>query len=153
MLQRIQTVYLLIALILSTVFLFTAFAQIHAESLYYFDNFGITHIEDGKSIMEIQTIPILGLNSLIIIITLISIFLYKNRKLQIRLSSINLLLEIGIYGLIAYYAYFIAQATIEAPISWQISIIIPFSNAILIYLAIRAMLKDEALIKSLDRIR
>lgn len=153
MIQRIQTIYLLLSAILSAIFIFAPFAYFETDLHYFFDNFGIHYQENSETKTLINAYPLLILSITAIVLIMTSIFLYKKRKLQIRFSSFALLLEIGSYILIAYYVYYYADANISALVNWQISIVIPMVNTVLIYLAIRGILKDEALIRSLDRIR
>ncbi|MGM0408670.1 MAG: DUF4293 family protein, partial [Bacteroidota bacterium] len=61
-------------------------------------------------------------------------------------------LMIGYLGLNYYYIQsFVSQ--LNGIVSYKITVIFPFVAAILTYLAIRAIGKDEALIRSMDRIR
>ena len=87
------------------------------------------------------------------ILSVIIVFLYNKRMLQIRLSGINIFLMLGYYGLIAFYIY---MRNPEAESLFQnigVGIITPFIAIILTYLAIRKIGADEALIRSLNRIR
>ena len=114
MIQRIQSLYLLII---------TAFSAVQ----FYFGGLYVL-IAAGT------------------LIPFISIFLYKNRKLQIILNYLNILLFLLILG-IGAGLYF--HSTRFAYISFSI----PLINIILTFLVIRAIKKDENLVKSLDRIR
>lgn len=82
-----------------------------------------------------------------------TVFLYNKRMLQIRLSAINIFMIVGYYGLIALYIF---MRNPEIDSSFQnigIGMITPFIAIILTYLAIRKIGTDEALVRSLDRIR
>ena len=69
-----------------------------------------------------------------------------------RINVINIVLMLGYVGLNYYYIKnFSAQ--LNGIISYNFIVIFPFISVILTYLAIRAVGKDEALIRSLDRIR
>jgi uncharacterized membrane-anchored protein YitT (DUF2179 family) len=72
--------------------------------------------------------------------------------LQIRLSIINSVLLAGYYGLLFIYLW---QAGNVLNADWYLNIVtaFPLINIILTFLAIRAIGKDEALIKSLNRLR
>lgn len=59
---------------------------------------------------------------------------------------------LGYIGLNYYYIKSFANQ-LNSVISYQIIVVFPLISAILTYLAIRAIGKDEALIRSLDRIR
>ena len=87
------------------------------------------------------------------VLSVLIVFLYKKRMLQIRLASFNLFMILGYYGLIAFY---ILKRNPEANSVFEnvsIGMITPFIAIVLIYLAIRKIGADAALIRSLNRIR
>ena len=90
------------------------------------------------------------------IIPLITIFLYKNRMLQIRLCAVELVLLLGAQIFMALYYYLSNRMFEQLEFHTQgirIAIIFPLVAIILDYLALRAIFKDEMLVRSLDRIR
>ncbi|MFW6095311.1 MAG: DUF4293 family protein, partial [Bacteroidota bacterium] len=91
MIQRIQTLYLLIALILTGVLFFFPFAEIlSAENeLYSFHFNGFYHAESEE--LYIQTIPSIILLIAIALLNIVIIFLFKKRIIQMRLAFINML--------------------------------------------------------------
>lgn len=87
------------------------------------------------------------------VLSVIIVFLYNKRMLQIRLAGMNLFIILGYYGLAGFYIY---MRNPEAKSVFQnigIGIVTPFIAIILTYLAIRKIGADEALIRSLNRIR
>lgn len=73
-----------------------------------------------------------------------------------RVNSFNIILMIfQIISMVAYFFYFKSNYTVEEVLPTHILGVfaIPFINIILTYLAIRAIGKDEALVRSLDRLR
>jgi hypothetical protein len=107
---------------------------------------------DGNESVYFSTFPPLILLSIIVLISFVSIFLFKKRILQMRLGGINLMLMLGYVGLNYYYIKSFSNQ-LSGVISYNIIVIFPLVSAILAYLAIRAIGKDEALVRSLDRIR
>lgn len=96
--------------------------------------------------------------AIIILLAVISIFLFRNRKLQFRLTVVNILLAIGAIVL----QYFKVQETANKLVSDGNTIIsatylpaafLPVVMLILLFMAARGIYKDEKLIKSLDRLR
>jgi len=81
---------------------------------------------------------------------LIIIFLYKKRILQIKILGFTMVLLLGLVGVMLYFLY---AAFEGAEVVFKIPIVFPVIAFILDYLAIRAIGKDEALIRSLNRIR
>ena len=151
MIQRIQSVYLLAAVVLLIMILVLPIATlVNAQSdsfTYLF--YGIVNSE-GK--IALQAFPLAGLMVIMPIISLISIFLYKNRILQMRLCIYNILLMIGSIGLIWFYSYQ-AKNNLFTETIFSFPIVLPVVAAILTYLAFRGIRKDEILVKSIDRIR
>jgi len=147
MLQRIQTVYLFIsALLVGFLFLFP-YAEIAKDGAVYLFNFqGI--VQDG--ILKQNGIFISALIGIIIVIQGVAIISYKNRTRQIQLIVLSILLIIGLFGIFFFFTYYSFN---EAQISFKTGILFPGIAIILNYLAIRAIKKDEALIRSIDRIR
>lgn len=80
----------------------------------------------------------------------ITIFLYKKRILQIRILVFSIVLLLGLFGLFFYFSY---AGFDGAKIAFKVPVAFPLVAVILDYLAIRAIGKDEALIRSLNRIR
>ena len=150
MLQRIQTIYLLIVTLLVGSMFFYPYAELLGEEkqIYVFNFNGL--FLDG--IIYHHTVTPVILLSLIVLISFCSIFLYKKRILQMRISFINLLLMLGYIGLNYYYIKSFSNQ-LSGVISYTIIVVFPLVAAILIYLAIRAIGKDEALVRSLNRIR
>ena len=153
MIQRIQTLYLFVSLLLTGTLFFLPIADfILGKESYslYFD--GIKAHKPGSTITEVTTYPLIILLSIIALLNFISIFLYKKRIAQMRICIYNILLMIGLVILIIFYIFKIA-GDIEATINYKITAILPLISIILTYLASRAIRKDEKLIRSLDRIR
>ena len=150
MLQRIQTVYLLIivALTVATLFLPLAVLQ-QGDALFSFDASGLSTMI-GEPELLYPAWGLFALTAIIAIIALVTIFLYKKRILQIRLCVFNALLILGFYGFLIYSL----KGDMEgASVSVKIALSFPLVNLILDYLAIRNIGADEALVRSLDRLR
>jgi len=148
MIQRIQTIFLLLVvglLVLSMCFPLGYFIDSNGIA-YSFSPFGIDLNDSFHS-----TWGIFGILILCSIIALSSIFLYKNRILQIRLSIFNSILLIGYY--LVFIAFFFAlKDNFQAfRINWALCL--PLIAIIFNYLAIRSIGKDEVLVKAADRLR
>lgn len=155
MIQRIQTVYLFIIVILTGFTLFTPYAGLinKAEALSYVVNYnGIFLNQDNGALFQQNVWAISALTALILITAFISIFLFKKRVVQIRLLFFNLILMLGYYVLLFIYLW---QAGEKLNAEWYLNLVtaFPLINVILSFLAIRSIGKDEALIKSLNRLR
>lgn len=152
MLQRIQTVYLLIITALMAAVLFLPLAAMQtADAVYSFDVTGLNTVAAQPELVY-PTWALLALNAVVIMLALVTIFLYKNRILQIRLSVFNTILMICFYGLFAFFVWTI-QGEMSASFSVKMALSFPLISLVLNYLAIRSIGADEVLVRSLDRLR
>ena len=147
MIQRIQTAFLLVAglLIASLYKLKIAELSVNGEH-HIFTAFGIFKGET----MVFDGLPIIILIGVIALLHLIVIFMYKKRILQIRITVFTIILLLGLFGIFFYFTY---AGFSGAKVAFKIPLVFPIIALILDYLAIRAIGKDEALVRSLDRIR
>jgi hypothetical protein len=155
MLQRIQTLYLLAATVLMSLMLFLPLAEIAAEGTGIYkvlsQGWYITAGETAELAMATWPVFILVLS--LTLLPLINIFLYKKRKLQIRICIYSIILAFGLIGLIYYYFVIGFRQLDDPAYALHFPMIVPVIFIILIYLAFRGIRKDEILIRSLDRIR
>lgn len=147
MIQRIQSLYILIAEVLIATLLGVKLADlsVNGELLEFFAK-GISR--GGEIVFD--GLPILIFIGLITLLHMIILFMYKKRVRQIRLLVFTIILLLGLFGLFFYFAY----AGFEgAKVAFKIPVAFPVVAVILDWLAIRAIGKDEALIRSLNRLR
>ena len=92
MIQRIQSVYLLVVTILSVIVLFSPVSFIATSSTIFDLSYkGITSTPPIDA-LHLNVWPLTLIAALIPLIAFVSIFLYKKRNLQLRLNIINFLL-------------------------------------------------------------
>ncbi len=152
MIQRIQSIYLLVAtILLGSVFAYPFAELLSSEGQLFIFSFNGLSVENEEG-MYLLTIPPIILLVIVTLISFISIFLYKKRVIQMRMNSLNIFLMVGYLGLNYYYIQNFSKQ-LDGVVSYEITAIFPFVAAVLTYLAIRAIGKDEALIRSMDRIR
>jgi cation transport ATPase len=159
MIQRKQTIYLLFAGLITVILLFIPFGTFNIEgsACFEYNAFAVKTISEKQAIMH--PLPIGNAVLLIItsILSFITIFLYKNRKLQLRLISVNMLVVlVAIFAIVYIYPNFIFSKNINlagAELKYNYVIIISFISAVGLYLAKKAIMKDEAMIRSADRLR
>jgi hypothetical protein len=147
MIQRIQTLYLLLAFILLGLMYFLPVADITAaDAVYTLDISGV------KKAGELVTggLPLLIFLSAVILVHGVTIFLYKKRLLQVKILILTIILVLGLFSTFFWFAYMGFRG---AQVGFKLTIAIPAVVIILDYLAIKAIAKDEALVRSLDRIR
>jgi len=152
MLQRIQTIYLLLVSFLNALLLFMPLATVQLNGDFYsFDIAGVQSM-NGESEL-IPTWGLLILSVSISLIAFVTVFLYKKRMLQIRMSVFNAILMISFYGLFAYLVWVMKGQVEGIIISLKFAASFPLVALILDYLAIRNIGADETLIRSLNRLR
>ena len=149
MIQRIQSVYLLVVTILMIVCMCSPVGSIIANTneISEFGNLCITMPDGTKDYAPWALFAIL---LVVAILSFVTIFLFKKRMLQIRLTIFSSVVLIGYYlALVAYILMLAEDTTFSA--SWTICL--PFVSIILNWLAIRGIGADEALVKAYDRLR
>ncbi len=147
MIQRIQTIFMLAAGMLIGSLYVQKFADIIVNNeLYIFNAFGISKGEE----LIFSGMPLLIFIGLIAVLHLVAIFLYKKRILQIRIMVFSIILMLGLFGMFFYFTYASFE---DAKIAFKVAVVLPIASIILDWLAIRAIGKDEAMVRSLDRIR
>lgn len=154
MIQRIQSIYLLISVIILSFLFSNPLAEIFiSEKLYLVFYFNKIKSITNSEFVPISTWPVAVLLISILLIGILALFQYKNRILQIRLCVFNILLMFGLTGLI----YFLTKTTAKqmngqsSVFLWPV--ILPYISIILTYLAIKRIQKDDKLVKDYDRIR
>ena len=149
MIQRIQSVYLLVVTILMIICMCSPVGSIIAntQEISEFGNLCITLPDGTKDYATWALFTILLVAS---ILSFGTIFLFKKRMLQIRLTIFNSILLIGYYLTLIAYIFMLAEDTTFSA-SWTICL--PFVAIILNWLAIRGIGADEALVKAYDRLR
>ena len=152
MIQRIQSIYLLVAsILLATIFVFPYAELLGAnDQVYIFNYNGLSIL--GQDNLYLLTVPPIILLVLTVLISFLSIFLFKKRILQMRLNFINLILILGYLGLNYYYIHSFSNQ-LNGMVSYKITAAFPLVAVVLIFLAIKSIGKDEALIRSMDRLR
>lgn len=144
MIQRIQTLYLTIAILVMSILpiYLSIWKNLEAVNIYVYD------LLKNDSWM-FKSLPILfGLS---ILISLITIFKFKNRQTQFVLGRLNILTNFFILVLLVIHLQSLSG---EVFISEKgIGSTLPLITIVLLVLANKAIKKDEDLVKSVDRIR
>ena len=153
MIQRIQSVYLFVAAVLTFCIFALPFACFEIIRTPWPMEVTACHLTTLPSILFPRTImlPLAIVTSCATVLCLIAIFLYRNRTNQMKVVKLNIALQaIVLISMLAYYLYFIRFCIVGNP---QIASIFPVINIILLVLAYRGIKKDDDLVKSADRLR
>jgi Domain of unknown function (DUF4293) len=138
MIQRQQTLWLLlatIAAVLSFMFPFLVGKEIR------------NGVEVDKILKADSDFILVILTSASLVLSGVTIFLYKDRPLQIKLCVLGILLAVAIIAL-----YILQMDKVMKPTLALFSVL-PFLMLIGYYMAFRNIRKDEKLVKSLDKLR
>ena len=149
MIQRIQSVYLLVVTILMIICMCNPVGSIIASTneISEFGNLCIT-LPDGTK--DYAPWALFAILMVVAILSFVTIFLFKKRMLQIRLTIFSSIMLIGYYLALVALALMLAEGTSFTP-SWIICL--PFVAIVLNWLAIRGIGADETLVKAYDRLR
>lgn len=153
MIQRIQTILLLAVAIISGLLFFTPMFNLIMQdnTTYEFYTSKVVSLSENPALIAYNWMS-LTLNIAITLLSLIVIFLYKKRFLQLRLCIVNIILQLGMLILMWLQASQRAEE-LQATYQVQLSFCFPIIGIILTWLALRAIIKDINLLKSYDRMR
>ena len=137
MIQRIQTIYLLLAFVVTGILPFLIPLWTMSDGAAYF-------------FMQNQVyVIILGLSTTL---SLLSIVSYKKRQNQFVIGRLNIILNLILLGLFVYRSLNVSGETLAVS-EKGIGMFLPIVAIVLLVLANKAIKKDEDLVKSVDRLR
>ena len=151
--QRIQTLYLFLSGVTATLLLLLTLCTVmpSGADMSYSANFTGLVARGWTSIKYFNLVSFV-LTSLVTILSFATIFLYKRRKLQIRLTIIGLLLMVA--AIVAFGYMLWRQADLmQATTQIRFWIILPIINLLCQYLAMRNIIKDDILVRASNRLR
>jgi len=136
MLQRIQTVYLVVVILIMGI-------------LYMF--FPVINDPAGIAIIERNEPLTFGLIFGVIALTIISILSFKKRKLQFVLNRLSIILNFVLLGVFVYRTLTLSGENLFS--EKGIGVLLPIISIVFLVLANKAIKRDEDLVKSVDRLR
>jgi hypothetical protein len=137
MIQRIQTLYLVLSFIITGVLPFV---------------FPLWSTVDGKEYLFMQNQLYVILFGLSTTVSLLSIISYKKRQHQFVIGRLNIILNLILLGLFVYHSLNLSGET-PAVSEKGIGMFLPILAIVLLGFANKAIKKDEDLVKSVDRLR
>lgn len=164
MIQRIQSIYLVLVSLLSVSLFFLPVSikiipantslNIPEDTFYKMDLYGVTKFETNKPVSVTNDYFLLLINAATAAISAAVVFLYRNRKVQIKFCRLLLLLTAAFIVIDFYYSEAIGKEYVsDVNVVYQAGSYFPILQIILVILAIKTIKKDEKLIQSADRIR
>lgn len=156
MIQRVQSIFLFIVVILSAVLFFVPVAELAGINNLYAQSIMQVCDADTPGSCTNLTWYIAVLNGVIGLVALVTVFLFTNRKRQMLLGNLNMLLIIAMIVLI-FLSVDKNTGAIEPGTKlmaeYKIGAYLPVLMLIFTFLANRFIKKDEELVRSADRIR
>ena len=151
MIQRKQTIFLILSIILFVLFFLTPFATFKVGTEVRCDVFifGIQNLNVFNYMFVILQI----LTTLLVSLMLVTIFMYKKRPLQIRLCAFAFLLNVFIVGGMFLTTSKISRMFENTTIEYLLGTYIPLITLLFLMMAQRAIRKDHAKVNSLNRLR
>jgi hypothetical protein len=135
MLQRIQTIYMTIAILLM-------------GALYLW----FPALSDGDTVIIDRNEPLVfGVIFGAMAFIVLAILSFKKRQLQFVLNRLSIILNFVLLGVFVYRALNISGETLVS--EKGIGVLIPIISIVFLVMANKAIKKDEDLVKSVDRLR
>ncbi len=149
MIQRIQTLFLILSAILLFLLFWFPLAVLQLNDETYYEIYTKGYLIESS--IE-YSYSLLIFNALTFLLAIIAVFLFKNRFSQMRLCIYNFILILGFQGVILYTIYATAS-NLKAETCLEYFAILPAIAAILHLIAFMYIKRDEELVRSADRIR
>jgi hypothetical protein len=149
MIQRKQTIFLLISVVLFALTFLFPFGKIGDIELHNYAAVDPTGVKTEGISHYFFSVCL----SVAAIISLISIFLYKNRHQQMTVLRLSFIFFAASFALLALYIKSATTVINQHAFSFGISFFLPFGSFFMNMFALRGIRKDEQLVKSLDRLR
>ena len=152
MIQRIQSVYLLVVTILIIICLCSPVGSYIGSdySVSALTNLCLT-MADGTKVLLLLWVLVCDFVWLLRFLLSALSSCLKNDMLQIRLTIFSTILLIGYYATLVTFIFMLKEESMTFSLSWTVCL--PLVAIILNWLAIRAIGKDEVLVKAYDRLR
>jgi hypothetical protein len=155
MIQRIQSVYLFIIALQSSLLIPGSFLNFTEKtgSVISVSFNAVVRDNAGKATEMVEKLyPLAVIIVLIPVFSLVTIFFFKKRKVQIQLSRFLIFLA-GILVIAFIHISFMIASKFDAVIIPGLKMILPVLILIISILAYRGIRKDDLLVKSYDRLR
>jgi hypothetical protein len=140
MIQRIQSLWLLVA---------SALAFTSLKTSFFSGNIVVNGVATFKRFTGMDYMLLMILTVVVALAALVAIFLYKDRKLQMRVVSAAMILSILNLGL--YYLQ--TNNFVATDWAFDLTALIALAIPFFLFLATRGIYRDNKLMKSLDRLR
>ena len=145
MIQRIQSIFLLLTALIFGALFKVPFAISNKPTVQFLSD-GVFEVTDHPALI--------GLTILGVMLALVTIFLYRKRKVQLKLGYLIIVISI-LLPVLAFLLFTRASAAADPSVvvSDQAGLFLPLAGVVLAALANHFIKKDDKLVKSMDRLR
>ncbi len=140
MIQRAQTLWLLLA---------AAAAFSTLQFSFFSGNKLVNNVKQFVSLNARESLLLTVLTVAVAIAALVNIFLYKDRKRQVLITWVTILVSIG--NIVLYFVE--TKKFVPNEGSFDLTAVLAFVVPVFLLLAVRGMRRDEKLVRSVDRLR
>jgi glucan phosphoethanolaminetransferase (alkaline phosphatase superfamily) len=153
MFQRIQSIYMLVAMAMISLTYFIPYG-VFTDGVMRMavSSYGLK-TQGGDYLSEPSGYYIYLVHTLVLVLMVYSLISFKKRALQIRLLRFSFLVVLASIALIALYINAARTSFPSLHFSIGISLFLPIGAVLFNWLALRGVKKDEELVRSVDRIR
>lgn len=145
MIQRKQSIWLFLAALLS--------GCLFISDIYTSET-TVNNVTSTTTLRILDNYPLLLIALVITILPLVTVFMYKDRKKQVRMTSVSLVGTLSFISLMLVNVTKLSN-TVPPPThgSYKVGAVLPVLSLIFIIMAMVAIRKDEKLVRSMDRLR
>jgi len=153
MIQRIQTIYLLAAAFIMGALFIKSFYLVGVNVGAGVQSVSPSFADGSFSIYDNPVLE--GLTLLTSVLSLVCVFLFKNRKTQMLLTRIIILLIVLCIGWAGFDFYQQTQSVAGSGASFMpgVGTFLPLVGIVLLFLASANIKKDDKIVRSMDRLR
>lgn len=163
MIQRIQSVYLFVSVAALAAMFFLPMYIVDLSGSILEVGISGAELKTGESVIEETSHSYVSIVSVVtMLVCLAAIFLFNNRPLQMKIARLGMLLNTAVLVTLLFFAVDSARA-MEMAVkladdgevlgNYQVGAFLPIVGMILCFLAARAIMKDEAKVRSASRLR
>ncbi len=164
MIQRIQTVYLILIALIAGLLVYSnpSFIEVNGFDRWTNSEKGSISVYFNEAVWSVNG-EVAGTDSLdlmtytlgvISLLAFIAIFLFKNRKLQMMLTAFNYIFILILYILMVYYGItYSSQISQDKDLEIAIGLFSPLFLPVFNFMALRRINYDEALVRNTKRLR
>lgn len=160
MIQRIQSIYLLAVAISGILMYFFPLVSLVPSAasaspvIYHLSALQVEILDGGQTSVYVRYWPSLILNAFIVAFSVYTILQFRKRPFQVKCANVLLLLIIAELALMAFDVERLkSSAAPDHMTAYNIFTAIPIIQVILARMAVSGIKKDEALVRSADRLR